>query len=122
MKSSTHPVRSVLVAGVMALAAVSSTQSAHAAPPQPAEECAANAICLWTGVSYTGVKYTWTSGYKDLPAAWRDHSYSFIANRAGGFIDWSGGQKTCRTVSNGDYATRYDRGFGTKIDAVDTRC
>ncbi|MFD4023385.1 peptidase inhibitor family I36 protein [Streptomyces sp. NPDC058576] len=119
---STNPLRSALVACVMALAAASTTQAAHAAPPRVMDECASNAICLWTGVNYTGVKYTWTSGYKDLPAAWRDHSYSFIANRDGGFIDWSGGQKLCRTVKSGHYATRYDQGFGTKIDAVDARC
>jgi len=114
--------RPVLVAGVLTLAALATTQAAHATPSTENATCPSNAICLWTGVSYTGAQYNWTGGYVDLPPAWRDHSYSFIANRTGGFIDWSGGRKVCRPVSKGDYATRYDTGFGKMIDGVDTRC
>ncbi|GGP97749.1 peptidase inhibitor family I36 protein [Streptomyces roseolilacinus] len=117
-----EPMRSALFAGVLVLAALATTQTAQAAPSSTNATCPSNAICLWTGVSYSGAQYNWTGGYKDLPAAWRDHSYSFIANRSGAFIDWSGGQKTCRSVSKGHYAARYDTGFGKKIDAVGDNC
>jgi hypothetical protein len=114
--------RSVLIAGVLTLATLPTVQAAQANPSNANASCPSNAICLWTGVSYSGAQYNWTGGYKDLPPAWRDHSFSFIANRSGAFIDWSGGQKVCRPVSKGDYATRYDRGFGKKIDAVGDTC
>ncbi|MEU0331845.1 peptidase inhibitor family I36 protein [Streptomyces sp. NPDC006193] len=121
MKAS-KSLRSVVVAGVVAVAALGTVRSAQAIPSTTNSTCPSRAICLWTGVGYTGVQYDWAGGYKDLPAAWRDHSYSFIANRSGAFIDWSGGQKVCRTVHKGDYATRYDRGFGKSIDGVDSTC
>ncbi|MGA4960074.1 peptidase inhibitor family I36 protein [Streptomyces lavendulocolor] len=121
MKAS-KPMRSVVIAGVLALATLTTGQTAQAVPNSTNATCPSNAICLWTGVSYSGAQYNWTGGYKDLPAAWRDHSYSFIANRSGAFIDWSGGQKVCRSVSRGHYAARYDTGFGKKIDAVADTC
>jgi hypothetical protein len=115
--------RSVLVAGVLTVAALATTQAAQAKTPSNTQStCPTNAICIWTGVNYTGVQHNWTSGYENVPPAWRDHTYSFIANRAGCFIDWSGGQKTSRTVSKGDYATRYDQGFGKRIDGIDEHC
>ncbi|WP_228974668.1 peptidase inhibitor family I36 protein [Streptomyces sp. DH12] len=114
--------RTLLVAGVLTLATLGTTQTAQAVPSTTNAVCPSNAICLWTGVSYSGAQYNWTGGYVDLPGSWRDHTYSFIANRSGAFIDWSGGQKTCRTVSKGHYAARYDTGFGKKIDAVGDKC
>ncbi|WP_299534209.1 peptidase inhibitor family I36 protein [uncultured Streptomyces sp.] len=114
--------RSLLAAGALTLAALAAPQAAHAVPSDTSATCPARAICLWTGVNYSGAQYNWTGGYKDLPAAWRDHSYSFIANRSGGFIDWSGGQKVCRTVAKGNYGAHYDTGFGKKIDGVDNAC
>ncbi|MYW01225.1 hypothetical protein [Streptomyces sp. SID3343] len=93
---------------------------AHAA--DSALKCSAKTICLWYQEYGEGDLYQWKGGYVDLPAKFRDHVWSFRANRSGAFIDWSGGKKTCRSVSPGDEWNVYREDFGSRIDAVADKC
>ncbi|MFF4444384.1 peptidase inhibitor family I36 protein [Streptomyces sp. NPDC001502] len=111
-----HHLRTLFVAGAVALVSLTSTTPAQALPA-----CPANAICLWRYQDGTGELYVWRGGYVDLPSRFVDHVGSFRANRSGAFIDWATG-KECRPVHSGDYASNYSGRFGSKIDAVGNNC
>lgn len=100
----------------------STDQAASAARHRADENCGAGEICFWHDRNYSGTPWRWSpaSGYRDMPSNLHDHVYSFKANANGCFIDWSPQEK--RAVNSGDYAQAYDTNFGTRIDAVDTRC
>ncbi|MFF4262673.1 peptidase inhibitor family I36 protein [Streptomyces virginiae] len=108
--------RTLSVAGAVALVSLVSTTPAQALPA-----CPANAICLWRYQDGTGDLYVWRGGYVNLPSRFVDHVGSFRANRSGAFIDWATG-KDCRPVRVGDYASNYSGRFGSKIDAVGDTC
>ncbi|WOX11072.1 peptidase inhibitor family I36 protein [Streptomyces sp. N50] len=100
----------------------STGQAASAASHRADENCGAGEICFWHDRNYSGTPWRWSpaSGYRDMPSNLHDHVYSFKANANACFIDWSPQEK--RAVNTGDYAQAYDTNFGTRIDAVDTRC
>ncbi|NUR91268.1 MAG: hypothetical protein HOY71_44960, partial [Nonomuraea sp.] len=115
----------VLAASLMVPAAAGPASAATpsaSALQRAADQCGAGEICFWRDRDYDGEPWRWTpgSGYRDMPGYLHDHVYSFYANAGGCFIDWSPQEK--RTVNSGDYAKAYDTNFGTRIDAVDTRC
>ncbi|MFC9427603.1 peptidase inhibitor family I36 protein [Streptomyces sp. NPDC056987] len=113
----THHTRTALVAVAAALTTIATATPSHAATT-----CASNAICLWTEKNGGGQLFTWKAGYVDLPSQFRDHTFSFRANRNGAFIDWKGGVKNCRNVRKGDFSNDYSTGFGKMIDAVGDNC
>lgn len=110
-----------LVLGV-ATAALVATALAPATPSQAAPACEANAVCLWTKNNGGGQLYVWRGGYVDVPGEFHDHVYSFRANRGGAFINYNNGTKECRTITPGDYADNYNKGFGSQVDALADHC
>ncbi|MEV7088128.1 peptidase inhibitor family I36 protein [Streptomyces sp. NPDC093085] len=114
---SLRKVKALVVAGTAVLATLATITPSTAAPA-----CEANAICLWTKKNGGGQLLVWKGGYRDLPAEFHDHVYSFRANRSGAFINYNNGTKECRTVRAGDYADNYDQGFGKLMDAIGDNC
>ncbi|MFJ2815824.1 hypothetical protein [Streptomyces sp. NPDC087294] len=116
--------RALAVSGVVLLTTMVGMASEPSfAAPSEALTCSVNTICLWRQQYGLGDEvYRWKGGYVDLPARFRDHVWSFRANRSGAFIDWSGGRKTCRPVRSGDEWNVYNFDFGSRIDAVADKC
>ncbi|MEW1722941.1 hypothetical protein [Streptomyces sp. NPDC093109] len=115
--------RALAMSGAVLLTTLGVASEPSYAAPSAGLTCSANTICLWRQQYGLGDDlYQWKGGYVDLPAKFRDHVWSFRANRSGAFIDWSGGKKTCRSVSPGDEWNVYNNDFGSRIDAVGDKC